>query len=76
MFDLDAWPRHPTNNFKFKNCLFRATNIVKNSDKEKYVYTFLYHYKFDSVGSWSFGNYFARNLIFGENVIQIFKFWC
>ena len=53
MFDLDAWPRNPTNNFKFKNCLFRATNIVKNSDKEKYVYTFLYHYKFDSVGSWS-----------------------
>ena len=28
-----------TNNFKFKNCLFGATNIVKNSDKEKYVYS-------------------------------------
>ena len=23
---------------KFKNCLFEATNKVKNSDKEKYVY--------------------------------------
>ena len=24
---------------KFKNCLFGATNTVKNSDKEKYVYS-------------------------------------
>ena len=38
VYNLDAWPRNPTNNFKFKNCLFRATNIVKNSDKEKYLY--------------------------------------
>ena len=37
VYDLDAWPRNPTNNFKFKNYLFGATNIVKNSDKEKYV---------------------------------------
>ena len=22
VYDLDAWPRNPTNNFKFKNCLF------------------------------------------------------
>ena len=33
VYDLDAWPRSPTNNFKFKNCLFGSTNIVKNSDK-------------------------------------------
>ena len=25
------------NNFTFKNCLFGATNIVRNSDKENYV---------------------------------------
>ena len=33
--DLAAWPRNPTNtnSFKFKNCLFGATNIVKNSNK-------------------------------------------
>ena len=24
---------------KFKNCLFGATNIVNNSDEEKYVYS-------------------------------------
>ena len=33
-YDLDAWPRNPTNNFKFKTCLFGATIIVKNSDKK------------------------------------------
>ena len=46
--DLDAWSRNPSNNFKFKNCLFGATSIVKNSDKENWVYTF------DSVVSWNF----------------------
>ena len=35
--DLDAWPRKLTNNFKFKNCLFVGTSLVKNSNKEKYV---------------------------------------
>ena len=34
-YDLDAWPRNPTSNFRFKNCLFRAISIVKNSDEEK-----------------------------------------
>ena len=37
VYDLDDWPGNPTNNFKFKNCLFGATSAVKNSDKEKYV---------------------------------------
>ena len=27
-YDSDHWPRNPTDNLKFKNCLFRATNIV------------------------------------------------
>ena len=27
-YDLDAWPKNPTNNFKFKNCLFGATSMV------------------------------------------------
>ena len=57
--------RNPTNNFKFKNCLFGATNIVKNSDKEKYVYTG-YRITFDSAGVWSFDNDTPRNVtIFG-----------
>ena len=28
-YDLNGWPRNHTNNFKFKNCLFGSTNIVK-----------------------------------------------
>ena len=35
VFDLDTWPKILRNNFKLKNCLFGATTIVKNSDKEK-----------------------------------------
>ena len=62
VYDLAAWTRNPTNNFKFKNCLFGATNIVKNSDKEKYVYSG-YGITFDSGGSWSFDNGTARNVI-------------
>ena len=34
-YDLDFWSRNPTNNFKFRNCLFGAISIVKNTDKEK-----------------------------------------
>ena len=49
VYDLDAWPENATNSFKFKNFLFRAINVVKNSDKEKYVYSG-YGITFDSVG--------------------------
>ena len=50
VYDLEAWPRNPTNNFKFKMCLFGATSIVKNSDKY-------------SAGSWRFCNDFTRNVV-------------
>ena len=39
----------------------RATSVVKNSDKEKYVYSG-YGIAFDSPGSWSFDNDTARNI--------------
>ena len=29
VYDIDAWLRNPTNNFKFKNCLFGATSVAK-----------------------------------------------
>ena len=61
--DLDAWPRNPTNTFKFKKCLFGGTSVVKNSDQEKYVYS-CYRITFDSGGSWSFVNDIARNVLF------------
>ena len=62
VYDLAVWPRNLNKNLKFKHCLFGATNIVKNSDKEKYVYCGQ-RITFDSAGSWSFDNDFARNVI-------------
>ena len=38
-YDLDAWQKNPTNNFNLKNCLFGATNIVKNSDKLNWIHS-------------------------------------
>ena len=52
VYDLDTWPRIPINNLKFKNCLFGATDILKNSDKEKCVYS-PYGIIFNSACSWS-----------------------
>ena len=75
VYDLDAWRRNPTNCFKFKNCLFGATIIIKNIDKEKYMYSG-YGITFDSVGSWSFDNDTARNvIIFGVDnlLLTIFE---
>ena len=34
VYDLDAWPKNPTSNFKFKNCLFGATSVEKIVIKE------------------------------------------
>ena len=62
VYYLDLCPKNPTNNFKFKNYLFGATSIVKNSEKEKYVYGG-YGITFDSAGLWSFDNDIARNVI-------------
>ena len=61
-YELDAWPKVPLDNLKFKNCLFGATSVVKNSDKEKWVNSG-YEITFDDAGSWSFGNDVARNVV-------------
>ena len=67
VYELDTWPRNPTNYFKFENFLSDATSIVKNSDKEKWEYSD-YGIKFDGEGSGNFGNDFARNIvIFGAD---------
>ena len=42
--------------------MFRAINIVKNSDKDKWVYSG-YGIAFDGGDWWSFGNGTARNVI-------------
>ena len=62
VYDLNDSPKVPLRNFTLKNYLFGATNIVKNSDKRKYVYNG-YGIAFDGKGEWSFGNSYARNVV-------------
>ena len=38
-YDLDAWPKVPLRIFTLDKFLFRVINIVKNSDKKKYIYS-------------------------------------
>ena len=62
VYDLDTWPRYPSNSFKLKNCLFGATSVAKDSDEEKYIYRG-YEITFDIAGSWIFDNDFPKNVI-------------
>ena len=43
--------------------MFDVTNIVKNGDGEKYVYSGCYEIVFDGKEEWNFGNNFARNIV-------------
>ena len=58
---LDAWPKNSLDNFTLKYCLLDGTNIIENSDKDKWVYN-SYEIAFDGKGWWSFGNDFAKNV--------------
>ena len=63
VYDVNAWPTNPTNNFKFKNCLFGATSVKKISDKKKKCVCSGYGITFDSASSWSFDNDIAIIMI-------------
>ena len=39
VYDLAVWPEIPLKIFTLKNCLFGATNVIKNSAKDKWVYS-------------------------------------
>ena len=53
--------------------MFCATTIVKNSDKEKWLYSG-YGIAYDGKGEWSFGNDFARAVvIFGVDTTSTDK---
>ena len=62
VYDLDNWSKSQLGNFRWKKCLSGATNIVKKSDKQKYLYSG-YGTVFGGKGLWSFGNNFARNVV-------------
>ena len=62
VYEFYDWPKVPLKNVTLKNCLFGATNIVKNSDKDKWVFT-RYKIAFDGEDWWSFGNGITKNLL-------------
>ena len=62
VFDLDNWPKNLLRNFTLKMCFFGLTNVVKNNDKETYVYSG-YGIAFDRKDSWIFNDDLAKNVI-------------
>ena len=52
-YDLDIWRKIPFRNSTLQNYWFRLTNIVKDNDKEEYVYSG-YGIAFDGKGKWCF----------------------
>ena len=62
VYELNTWPRNPTNNFTLKNCLFGTAKLVRNTLKNKLTYKGL-GIAFDGEGSCSFGNGFASNVV-------------
>ena len=67
LYDLDAWPKIP---LRKRKCFFRATNVVKYSDKEEYIYS-RYGIEFDGKYEWRFGNVYAMPLLIGYHLILI-----
>ena len=48
--DLVSWPKIPLKNFTLKNYLFGATNIVKNSDKDKWMIVAIEQHLMEEIG--------------------------
>ena len=62
LYDINTWPRNPTNNFTLKNCLFDAVKLTRNANKSKFIYNGP-GTAFDGKDFWSFDNKTARNVI-------------
>ena len=61
-YELNAWPRNPTNNFTSKNCLFGTVKLARNAGKSKCTYNG-WGIAFNGKGFWSFDNDKARNVV-------------
>ena len=68
VLELDTRPNYPLNNFRLNNFLFGATNIVKNSDKNKWVHSG-YRIAFDGLSTMIFGNDYAKSVVIFVPVI-------
>ena len=54
VYEINNWPRNPTNNFSLKNCLFGTVKLVRNAIKDIFIYN-VWGIAFDGEGSWRFG---------------------
>ena len=59
VYELNAWPRNPANNFTLKNCLFGTVKLTRNANKSKLTYNGQ-GIAFDEEGLWSFANDFVK----------------
>ena len=62
VYELNTWPRNPTNNFILKNCLFGTVKLTRNADKSEFTYNGQ-GLAFDGEDFWSFDNDTARKVI-------------
>ena len=62
VYQLNKWPRNPSNNFPVKICLFGTVKLVRNRVKSKFTYN-VREIAFDGKGLWSFGNELARDVV-------------
>ena len=61
LYQLNNWPRNPTDNLLLKNGLFGTIKLARNAIKSKFTCNSR-GITFDGEGSWSFGNDFAINV--------------
>ena len=62
VYELNNWPRNPTNNFSIENRSFGTVKSVRNTIKSKFIYN-RRGVAFVGEGSWCFGNDFAGNVV-------------
>ena len=62
VYELNNWPRNPTNNFSLENCSFGTVKSVRNTIKSKFIYN-RRGIAFDGEGSRCFGNDYAGNVV-------------
>ena len=62
VYELNKWPRNPTNNITLKNCLFGIVKLTRNKEKTKFSHNGP-EIAFDRKGWLSFGNEFARDVV-------------
>ena len=62
VYELNNWPRNPTNNFLIKNCLLGTVKLVRNAVKKIFTYNGR-GIAFEGEVFWTFDNDSARNVV-------------